>query len=297
MKKNSMYRLTLIVICLGVLLLFLPKSKPQASPTLVQPSDIDIQYLSRSIGQSVVHTVLIPAQSHYSVTPALSQKLSNLESFAQKNQAVAALNGGYFDPANGKTTSIVVLQGKIVADPRQNERLMNNPNLAAYLDKILNRTEFRRYLCGKTVRYDIVLHAQPAPENCQLEDALGGGPGLLPEITSFQEGFLDFSQGKVIRDAIGSRQPNARTAVGITGDGSIVWVMVAQKPADPKTSGMSLQELSEFMKTLGVEKAMNLDGGSSSSLYYKGNTVYGKVNSQGNSVRRQVKSVLLIQKN
>jgi exopolysaccharide biosynthesis protein len=47
------------------------------------------------------------------------------------------------------------------------------------------------------------------------------------------------------------------------------------------------------MKTLGVEKAMNLDGGSSSSLYYKGKTLYGKVDEKGNLVRRSVKSVLL----
>ena len=117
----------------------------------------------------------------------------------------------------------------------------------------------------------------------------------MPTLTSVQEGFLDYSNGKVIRDALGSSQPNARTAIGITRDGSIVWVMVEQLPKAPTTSGMCFQALAAFMKTLGVEQAMNLDGGSSSSLYYNGKTFYGKVNKQGNRVRRPVKSVLLVQ--
>jgi exopolysaccharide biosynthesis protein len=50
------------------------------------------------------------------------------------------------------------------------------------------------------------------------------------------------------------------------------------------------------MRTLGVEKAMNLDGGSSSCLYYKGKTVYGKVNDKGSWVKRELFSILFIQK-
>ncbi len=83
----------------------------------------------------------------------------------------------------------------------------------------------------------------------------------------------------------------------MTRDGSVVWVMVAQKPGVSTTSGMSLLALANFMKTLGIEKAMNLDGGSSASLYYNGKTIYGKLNVAGNSSRRAVKSVLLVQRN
>jgi exopolysaccharide biosynthesis protein len=74
----------------------------------------------------------------------------------------------------------------------------------------------------------------------------------------------------------------------------MIWVMVAQKSDAPANSGMSLVELAEYMKGLGVEKAMNLDGGSSSSLYWDGKAIYGKVDGQGERVVRSVKSVLLI---
>lgn len=254
----------------------------------------DFRYKSYTLKSSIVHTLVIPVQSKFSVSLAVSPQLDTLENFAQKYQAIAVLNGGFFDPVNHKTTSYVVQQGKLIADPRLNERLINNPDLAFYLDKILNRAEFRRYLCGQVVRYDITLHRQPTPEGCQLINAMGGGPRLLPQITSLQEGFVEVSNGKVVRDALGTDRPNARTAVGITHDGSIVWVMVEQ-PEASTSSGMSLPALAEFMKTLGVEKAMNLDGGSSSALYYQGKSFYGKVDGEGNSVRRRVKSVLLVQ--
>lgn len=294
---RKIFLLSLILIGLGVLLLSLTHSKlPEAPSSAVIPApQKDIRYDSHTLDQSVVHTLLIPANSHFLVTPALSQELSSLESFAQEHKALGAINGGFFDPANRQSTSYVVRQGLLVADPSLNERLMNNPKLVPYLKKILNRPEFRRYICGQTVRYDIALHIEPPLPDCRLVDTLGGGPRLLPELTSVQEGFLDFSNGQVIRDPLRSSQPDARTAVGITRDGSLLWIMVAQKPEAPTNSGMSLQALVTFMKTIGVEKAMNLDGGSSSCLYYKGKTFYGKVNEKGNLVRRKVKSVLLIQ--
>lgn len=289
--------LSLIFISMaGILLLSIHHEQPpnaRSSVVLPSPKPV-IRYQAYAIEQSVVHTLFIPVSDRFLVTPAILPQLGTLETFANKYQAVAAINGGFFDPENRKSTSMVVKNGLVVANPRQNARLMNNPQLAPYLSKVLNRTEFRRYRCGQTIRYDITLHSTPAPPDCQLVDALGGGPRLLPEQTLIQEGFLDFANGRIIRDSLASRQPNARSAVGITQDGTIVLAMVAQKPEANTTSGMSLQALATFLNTLGVEKAMNLDGGSSSAFYYKGKTFYGKVNEKGNLVKRQVLSVLLI---
>lgn len=282
---------------LGLVLVSIPQNQPPiATSSTVAPSpEPDIQYNSYPLEQSVVHTLLVPASSRFSVTPALSQNLSTVESFAQKHQALAVLNGGFFDPRNHKTTSYVVQQGKLVADPTQNERLINNPANAPYLNQILDRAEFRRYQCGQTFRYDIVLHSDPTPIGCSLVDSLGAGPRLLPNLTLVQEGFLQVSNGKVIRDALGSYNLNARSAVGITRDGSILLVMVAQKPTSPTASGMTLRALATFMSSQGVEKAMNLDGGSSSSFYYKGKTIYGRLDASGNWIQRPVLSVLLVQ--
>lgn len=283
----------LTVVGMGILLIISRNSNSGRSPTPLPEKALHYQTYFRA--QSVVHTLLIPADSRYVLTPALAPGLATLESLAQQHRAVAALNGGYFDPVNQQSTSFVVLQSELAADPRQNQRLINNPELAPYLEQILNRTEFRRYQCSPLIRYEITLHTAPVPKDCQLVSALGGGPRLLPEITLVSEGFLAFNQGQVIRDPLASSQPNARSAVGITHDGSILWVMVAQKPEDPLASGMSLQALAALMETLGAETAMSLDGGSSAAFYYHGKTWSGKVGATGQPIVRSLKSVLLLQ--
>ncbi|BAU66565.1 hypothetical protein STA3757_39700 [Stanieria sp. NIES-3757] len=245
-------------------------------------------------GNSIVHTITIPYGSTFKVYPEVAPELQSIETFATQHKAIAVINGGYFDPKNQKTTSYITRKGKLVADPRTNERLIENPDLQPYLDKILNRTEFRRYICSHQFRYDITFHNNATPSGCILVDAIGGGPQILPQNTALEEGFTDYQAGEKIRDAIGTTQPNARSAIGITAKGDIILAMVAQKPQSPSNSGMSLEQLADFLATLGVEKAINLDGGSSASLYYDGKTFYGRLDSEGNSIQRPIKSVIIV---
>ena len=253
-----------------------------------------ILYEATEKEQSIIHTVTIPSDRNFLVTPAIEGELQPISDFATKYQAIAVINGGYFDPNNQKTTSYVIKEGKLLADPRTNERLIDNPDLTPYLGKILNRAEFRRYLCGEDIRYDITLHNAPSPDGCELKDALGGGPGLLPQDTSVQEGFVAYRDGKIIRNAIGTTSLNARSAIGIKDNGDMVLAMVEQKPSASGGAGMSLPQLADFLSTLRVTKAMNLDGGSSSSLYYRGKTVYGRLDREGNKITRPIKSVLVV---
>lgn len=265
------------------------------SPVAAQPNPT-IDYKTYTLPRSVVHVITIPAGSYYSIMPIVANTLETVEEFAQRTEAISVINGGFFDPQNAKSTSYVTIQGEQVTDPHQNERLINNPDLAPYMDKILNRSEFRQYRCSEGIRYDITLHRSPIPTGCELIHALGAGPQLLPQSTAIAEGFIDFANDVVIRDALGSQQPNARSAIGITGRGQIVLVMAAQKPENPTDSGLTLPELTEFMRSLQVEQAINLDGGSSASLYYQGKTIYGRLDSAGKPVKRPVKSVLFIPK-
>jgi len=224
--------------------------------------------------------------------------VATLKDFAIPSGAIAVINGGFFDPENQKSTSHIMLQGKPAADPKQNDRLTQNPNLAPYLSKIFDRSEFRQYLCqsegSQVTRYDIALHSEAALANCQLVSALGAGPRLLPDLNLQPESFLEIAKGVVIRDPIDHDRLSSRSAVGILPDGGVVWVMVAQKPEAIDASGMTLQQLADFLKSLGVTKALNLDGGGSASLYYKGTTHYGKLDEQGRAIERPVKSVLLV---
>lgn len=288
----------LVVGCSQSLPLMSSSPMVQSSPVLspvVSPSPAKIEFKVERLPRSVVYSLHIPTQGQYLVTPGVANTTEPLASFVQTYGAIAAINGGFFDPQNQKSTSSVIVQTRQVAKPEDNERLMTNPDLLPYLDKILNRSEFRQYRCGSQIVYDIVLRQTlPAP-GCELESSLGGGPQLLPDVALVQEGFQDVSNGKVIRDSLGSDRRNARSAIGMTRDGAIVLVMVGQKPDIPTDSGMTIKELVDYLKSLKVEKAMNLDGGSSAALYYGGETIYGKVNESGEAIQRPVKSVLLVQ--
>ncbi|ESA36729.1 periplasmic protein [Leptolyngbya sp. Heron Island J] len=270
-----------------------PVATPQKLAAMPQPVLTIQGWPDNNAPVAQVHVVTIPP--NYPIEVAVSGQLKTVEEFAADTGAMAVLNGGFFDPANGQTTSFVTVNGALVADPRDNNRLMDNPDLTVYMEQILNRSEFRRYRCGDDIRYDITFHNAPLPANCKLHSALGAGPQLLPD-TAQTEGFIDFADGSLMRDAIGSQQRNARSAIGMRSDGTLVWVMVSQTKPD---GGMTLAELAELMTTLNVQKALNLDGGSSSSLAWSAldglaDSYYGRLDPIGQPIKRPVKSVLLL---
>lgn len=253
-------------------------------------------YETVNLPAATVHVVTIPDPVRYPVQVAVVDELARVDQIASQlcgagECVTAAINAGFFDPNNGLTTSYVVKDGALVADPNQNERLIGNPDLTSYMDRILSRSEFRRYDCGGTPSYDITFHQEPVPAGCALVDAVGAGPQLLPQDTSVEEGFVDRTTN---RDALGSQSPNARSAVGLKADGSVVLVMVAQVPG-VSSSGMTMEEMAEVMGDRSVIQALNLDGGSSSTLMYQGTTYYGRLNAEGDRVQRPVKSILWVE--
>jgi hypothetical protein len=252
-----------------------------------------------SLPGATVHVVKVPDPVNYPVRVAMAEELMPVDEVvattvdcAAEGCVIAAINAGFFDPNNGLTTSYVVMEGALVADPRDNARLIDNPDLAPYMEQILNRSEFRRYDCGGVPEYAIVAHATPIPEDCTLADAVGAGPQLLPQNTSITEAFVDDTVSPR-RDALGSRSANARSAIGITDDGSIILAMVAQVPG-VSPSGLNFADLADFMAQQGATQVLNLDGGSSSTLVYRDTIYHGRLDSQGVPVRRPVKSIIWV---
>ena len=254
-----------------------------------------IEHRTYELPTSVVQVVMVPPQREGALAVVWSQDLATLAQQAQAAEASAAINAGFFDPQNGLTTSYVVVDGAIVADPRNNPRLMENPDLQPVLPAILNRSEFRIYDCDDGARYDITNHATPVPTDCTLDSAVGAGPQLLPEMTGYEEGFLaDNSVGETVRDALGSQWPNARSAVGLKADGTVVLAIATQLPETDSPTGFTLAQMADFLAGLGVKTALNLDGGSSTGLYFEGQVYWGKFNPEGEPVERPVKSVLVV---
>lgn len=289
MRPRKAWMIGLVVSAIAGLIIL--ANLPQSESTPVTLATLNYRVIEQP--DSIVHVLTIPNNRNYALVPHVSETLATVAQMdAQIDQSIAVLNGGFFDPLNQKTTSYVVIDGQEVVSPERNERLMGNPDLTTYLPAILNRSEFRVYQCdGGQRRYDIVSHQTAPPDGCQLQHAIAAGPQLLPVDTSQAEAFIDSNaDGSLRRDALGYSQPNARTAIGLMADGTVLWVMAAQKATPSGRSGMTLPALAAFMKNLGAQKGLNLDGGTSSSLYYGGQTINGKLNHAGELGSRSVKS-------
>lgn len=278
----------------------LPDSQAIADLAIAGEEDVaqlplPIEHDTYELPTSVVQVVTIPAGSDHTLTVVLSDALETLTNMARAADAISAINAGFFDPQNGLTTSFVTVNGAIAADPQQNPRLMDNSDLQAFLPAILNRSEFRIYNCDDGTRYDITVRATPVPANCILQGAVGAGPQLLPVMTGYEEGFLtDNEQGETVRDAVGSQSPNARSAVGLQADGTVVLAIATQLPSADTSAGLTLPEMAAFLSSLGVQKALNLDGGSSTGLYLEGQTYWGRLNPAGEPIERPIKSILVV---
>jgi hypothetical protein len=110
-----------------------------------------------------------------------------------------------------------------------------------------------------------------------VTDAIGGSTVLM------QDGHIVLG---TCTGAICSRNP--RTAIGLTADGRIVLVVVDGRQSS--SVGMSLAELASFFQRLGVESAMNLDGGGSSAMVIRGRVV----NHPSDGFERSVTNALLV---
>ena len=109
-------------------------------------------------------------------------------------------------------------------------------------------------------------------------DAIGGGPMLV-------------SGGAITSEACTSSVCNAapRTAVGVTADGIILLVVVDGRQTG-WSRGLGILELAQLMLDLGCQRAMNLDGGGSTTMVVNGKVV----NRPSDGFERGITSAIVI---
>ncbi|MGI9626559.1 MAG: phosphodiester glycosidase family protein [Longimicrobiales bacterium] len=97
-------------------------------------------------------------------------------------------------------------------------------------------------------------------------DVIGGFPLLLAD-------------GEVVGDLeVGDRPAFAaarhpRTGVGLDDDTGRLWLVVVDGRQPPYSDGMTLPEFTQLFHALGVEEALNLDGGGSTTMWVRGQVV------------------------
>lgn len=226
------------------------------------------------------------------IEPYISDSLETVESVGKRTNSFIAVNAGFFDPSNRKTTSYIIKNGEIVADPTLNPNLADNPKLKKYLPQIFNRSEFRIMNCEDKDKslfrsYKIALHNDKTPKECKIIHSLQGGPALFPELNFEQEAFVVKNGKKVIKESAGALGKFARTGIAIKKDHVLLVITSNEKK-------MTLKEFAEYMEKLKVDEAMAFDGGSSTSLYVKSPELV--ITSAKANAARLVKSMILVKK-
>lgn len=169
--------------------------------------------------------------------------------FAGRQNAIAAVNGSYFDMKNGGSVVFFKADGQLLDTTQQISPYREGAGVAIDAS-------------GKPM---IVRRPAAGWKTAEAPDVLSAGPLLLyagEEMPQTQEKFNT------------NRHP--RTAIGLTGDNHLLVVTV-----DGRTSeayGMSIGELAQLMRALQCENALNLDGGGSSTMWIQGYGLNGIVN-------------------
>lgn len=152
----------------------------------------------------------------------------------------------------------IVVENGVVKDIEENQDVnipadgyvINLNGSEEYLAKVFN--------VGKTVEYKINFtddSGNPVDWSDVVE-AVGAGPTLVKDgVVSVDPVGEGFTEDKIVSLAY------ARSAIGVTAQGDILLVT---------TPEITVYQLAQVMKDLGAYDAMNLDGGASSGLYFKG---------------------------
>ncbi|WP_460687353.1 phosphodiester glycosidase family protein [Niabella aquatica] len=174
-----------------------------------------------------------------------AQTLFKTSDFAKRSNALAAINGNFFDMKNGGAVDFTKVNGTVVNMNRKekDEKPDFHQKAAVVIDK--GKLNIRKW--DGLVNWEEWLN-EP--------DVMLNGPLLL---LNGQDEQLDSGSFNV------NRHP--RTAVGITENGSVIMLVVDGR--SPNSAGMNLFELTRIMRWLGCISAINFDGGGSSALWVK----------------------------
>lgn len=201
----------------------------------------------------------IPSGSTSYLTFAADSQLTTVASFADRHQALAAINGSYFDMRTGVPVCYLRIGGVELGMNAPSMRDSVNRKYYQYATIKLNGNRRPRFLVPDSNR----MAERALPDS----NIMTAGPMLI------RRG-IDVPQ-RLDRSFVYRR--HNRTAMGLKPDGTVVMLVVdGRHPREAE--GLSIPELTRVMHWLGCCDAVNLDGGGSTTMYVKGRGNEGIVN-------------------
>jgi len=116
-----------------------------------------------------------------------------------------------------------------------------------------------------------------------IEDAVAGVPQLIKNCKID----ITWEQEKTTKAFVETRHP--RTAVAKLKDGKFLMITVDGR--SESSGGIGLQDLAEYLLSLGATDAMNLDGGGSTTMFLDGKVVNHPSDKEG---ERKVGDAILV---
>ncbi len=208
------------------------------------------------------------------------KKLITTSDFGIHANAMAALNGTFFDIANGGSVDYIKSDGKVINE----NRLGKNGNRAGHQRSalVINKGKITIAKWDETPNWEKSLVG---------EDIMVSGPLLI----------LDQIHEKLDPDNAFNKTRHPRTAVAIAKNKQILFITVDGRNIN--SAGMSLFELTKMMGWLNADDAINLDGGGSTTLWINNYQENGIVNFPTDNKKwdhegqRKVANVVLLKKN
>ncbi len=165
-----------------------------------------------------------------------------LKDIAKRYDALAAINGGGFEDSGGTgnggtAVGLVVSEGEVKhtgSSSRYNITVGFNKDNIMILGKNMSRSDAKKQ---------------------RIRDAITFGPALIVN-------------GKAAKVTGTSSGLNPRTAIGQRKDGAVLMLVIDGRQAS--SLGATYSDLITVMMEYGAVNAVNMDGGSSSLMYYKG---------------------------
>lgn len=166
--------------------------------------------------------------------------------YAERSEAVALINGGFFSANPNRALGMIAAHGKVLYPP-------SSSKLLGTVGFSIKTLLFDR-ITADEIEENQILSEKPGWNECYA--AIGAGPLLL-------------HCGKIcVRDASASfnlTHKAPRTAIGKKKDGTALLLVVDGRQPD-WSAGITLKELATLFEFLGAQDALNLDGGGSSTM-------------------------------
>ena len=218
----------------------------------VNGSKVEVGHASVKVFGSVqdISLARFPMKEHtVSVVESDGPNAAITSKFGEKNKALAAINGSYFNMKTLEPVTYVKDEGKVLCSITTD---------GAYRNNGIFRIKDKK---GRTVDI-LTIDSLSTPKAAKgWREAIVSGPVLMED---GKVPVYENDGSRHFRSFYAKRHP--RTLMGYTADGWIYFIVVDGR-FPGQGEGMSIAELQVLCESLGLYEALNLDGGGSSTLW------------------------------